>query len=192
MAATLDVNFISMNCIDIFECTKYICTLHNWDIQISEVFQIDNWLWEKKRKIKNVIKINDCLDKGKIIVVSMISKYFKDIGLFIEKINKVYIYTFWINTENYPKLDEDNIQIENYLFILKTIDEITEHFNYSIDTIAIGVETNFVYKIDKREMINCSDNISAWFFYDYSIAEDVYKYKKVKIDDKEIYILVSD
>ena len=188
MAASLDIIIIATNNFSIHKIVKYMNEFYDLEIQISKITLIDNWLWEGERELSVSETIDCCLMNGKIVVVDLKSSLFKDLGIFLEKDDGKYIYTFWINTETYSELDTDTWNKDIYLKIFSGIEQITKEFGYRVDTIATGIETNLVYQKDRKEMIKKSENIKAWAFDESIITDDLLEFNHSKIGDKDIYI----
>ncbi len=131
---------------------------------------------------------DSCLMNGKIVIVGLKSSLFKDLGVFVEKLDEKYIYTFWINTETHPELDTDIGNKDIYLKIFAEIDQMIKKFGLRVDTIAAGIETNLVYHKDRKEMIKKSYNINAWSFDKSIIIDDLWEFSHSRIGDRDIFI----
>lgn len=188
MAATLDIIIITTDHLSIHEIVQYLNKFYDLKIQISKMTQIDNWLWEGERGLSVSDTIDSCLMNGKIVVVGLESSLFKDLGVFVEKIDKKIIYTFWINTETYPELDADIWSKDIYLKIFGGIEQMIKEFDYRIDTIAAGIETNLVYQEDRIGMIRKSGNINAWSFDKAIIMDDLLEFSCSRIGDRDILV----
>lgn len=190
MAATLDINIITTDDLSIHNIVQYLNEFFDLKIQISKMTQIDNWLWEGERSLAVSDPISSCLMNGKIVVVDLKSSLFKDLGVLVEKIDEKIIYTFWINTETYPELDADIWNKDIYLKIFGGIEQMIKEFDYRIDTIATGIETNFVYEKDRMEMIKKSGNINAWSFDKSIIMDDLLEFSHSRIGDRDVFYLL--
>lgn len=188
MAASLDIILLTTNHFSIHKIVNYMNEFYDLEIQIAKITLIDNWLWEGERELSPGDTIDSCLLNGKIVIVGLKSSLFKDLGIFLEKVDKKYIYTFWINTEAYPELDTDLWNIDIYLKIFSEIQQITKEFGYLVDAVAVGIETNFVYQKDMMEMIKKSENINAWSFDKPITTDDLLGFIHRKIGDNDIYI----
>ena len=188
MAATLDIIMITINCLSINKVVKYINESYNLKVQISKITQIDNWYWEGECELLVSETINNCLLNEKIIVVSLTSSLFKNLGIYVERIDKKYIYTFWIDTETYPELDTDVGNEHIYLKIFRGIEQMTKNLGYIIDVIAIGIETNLVYQKNRFKTVKKSQNISDWSFDKCNIMGGLFGYNHTRISDREIFI----
>lgn len=189
MAATLDIIIITTDDLSIYNIAEYLNEFYDLKIQISKMTQIDNWLWEGERDLAVSDTIHSCLMNGKIVVVDLKSSLFKDLGVLVEKIDEKIIYTFWINTETYPELDEDIWNKDIYLKIFGGIEQMIKEFDYRIDTIATGIETNLVYEKDRMEMIKKSENINAWSFDESIIMDDLLEFSHSRIGDRDVFYL---
>ncbi len=188
MAASLDIIIITTNNFSIYKIVNYMNEFYDLEIHISKITQIDNWLWEGERRLSVSDTIDSCLMNGKIVVVGLKSSLFKDLGVFVEKIDEKNVYTFWINTETYPKLDTDIWNKDIYLKIFSGIEQITKEFGYRVDVIATGIETNLVYQKDRMEMIKNSGNINAWSFDKPIITDDLLGYNHSRIGNRDVFI----
>lgn len=188
MAATLDIIIISANEFSIHKIVKYMNENYRLKIEISKLIQIDNWLWEGERELSVGETLNSCLKNGKIVVIGLKSSLFKNLGIFVEKIDEKYIYTFWVDTESYPELDLDIWNKDICLKIFKGIEQIEKEFGDRVDVIAAGIETNLVYKKDRLEMIHDSENINVWGFDKSIITDDLLGFDRSKIGDRDIFV----
>lgn len=192
MAATLDIIMITTNSFSIHKIVKHINEFYDLQIQIAKITQIDNWLWEEERELDAEETVDYCLMNGKIIVVGLNSFLFKDLGIFVEKVNEKYIYTFWINTETYPELDTDIWDKDIYLKIFRGIEQMIKEFSYRVDTIAAGIESNLVYQKDRMEMVKNSENINVWSFDKPIITDDLLGFNHSRIGDRDILVYTGD
>lgn len=93
MAASLDIIIITSDNFSIYNIAQYLNEFYDFKIQISKMTQIDNWLWEGERELSVNDTIDSCLMNEKIVVVGLKSPLFKDLGVFVEKIDeKIYIH----------------------------------------------------------------------------------------------------
>lgn len=192
MAATLDLILITTDNLSIHNIVRYLNEFYDLKIQISKTTQIDNWLWEGECGLSASDTMDSCLMNGKIVVVGLRSPLFKDSGVFVEKIDEKIIYTFWINTETYPELDVDIWNKDIYLKIFGGIEEVIKEFAYRVDTIAIGIETNLIYKKDRTGMIKKSDNINAWGFDQSMTIDDLSGFSRSRIGDRDLLIPIKN
>lgn len=192
MAATLDIIMITTNSFSIHKIVKHINEFYDLQIQIAKITQIDNWLWEEERELDAEETVDYCLMNGKIIVVGLNSFLFKDLGIFVEKVNEKYIYTFWINTETYPELDTDIWDKDIYLKIFRGIEQMIKEFSYRVDTIAAGIESNLVYQKDRMEMVRNSENINVWSFDKPIITDDLLGFNHSRIGDRDILVYTGN
>lgn len=159
MAATLDLNFLCVEQIDLknffFSITK------NYNMLIEKIISIDNWMWENETVINDVNDIDETLHRNKIVVINFVCYLFKNLGMYIERVNEKYIYSIWINTEGYSELDSDIITLQNKSYYNKIYNEISR-FKISYEILAIGIETTFDYYEDMVQIIQKSQNVVVW------------------------------
>lgn len=133
-------------------------------VKVMAIFSIDDWGWTNQQKLENISEIKEKLNNGKIIIVEMQSKPWKSLGMYVEK-EEAYIYTFWINTEGVPELDVDQITNANkkyYNQVFHILDRLIKEYNFPLDYIAIGMESEIQYCADINKMISNSNNVIAW------------------------------
>lgn len=162
MAIVFDVNVISNKILDIDILEEL---LHDYGVSIESASRIDNWMWENEKEIKFLRQIGEVLNEHGIVIIKLKHPLIKDLGIYIEKIENVYFYTVWINTEGYPMLDCDKITSENCKYY-KMIIEIVLRMNKTainiFEVVAIGLETDISYSKDIINMIKESQNIIIW------------------------------
>lgn len=162
MAIVLDINFL---CNKMLNIDVVVTVLNRYNVNIESMNSIDNWMWDNEKNIESSQQFASILDAQHIIVIKLKSPLIKDMGIYIEKIEKCYFYTMWINTEGYPMLDCDKITWENYEFynnLLQLILEINEAFNNSFEIIGIGLETDIYYNENIIDTIQNSKNVMLW------------------------------
>lgn len=162
MAIVLDINFL---CNKMLNIDVVVTLLNKYNVSIESMNSIDNWMWDNEKNIESSQQFASILDAQHIIVIKLKSPLIKDMGIYIEKIEKCYFYTMWINTEGYPMLDCDKITWENYEFynnLLQLILEINEAFNNSFEIIGIGLETDIYYNENIIDTIQNSKNVMLW------------------------------
>lgn len=162
MAIVLDINFL---CNKMLNIDVVVTLLNRYNVSIESMNSIDNWMWDNEKNIESSQQFASILDAQHIIVIKLKSPLIKDMGIYIEKIEKCYFYTMWINTEGYPMLDCDKITWGNYEFynnLLQLILEINEAFNNSFEIIGIGLETDIYYNENIIDTIQNSKNVMLW------------------------------
>lgn len=162
MAIVLDINFL---CNKMLNIDVVVTLLNRYNVSIESMNSIDNWMWDNEKNIESSQQFASILDAQHIIVIKLKSPLIKDMGIYIEKIEKCYFYTMWINTEGYPMLDCDKITWENYELynnLLQLILEINEAFNNSFEIIGIGLETDIYYNENIIDTIQNSKNVMLW------------------------------
>lgn len=162
MAIVLDINFL---CNKMLNIDVVVTVLNRYNVSIESMNSIDNWMWDNEKNIESSQQFASILDAQHIIVIKLKSPLIKDMGIYIEKIEKCYFYTMWINTEGYLMLDCDKITWENYEFynnLLQLILEINEAFNNSFEIIGIGLETDIYYNENIIDTIQNSKNVMLW------------------------------
>jgi len=166
MAVVLDINLLSNNFLDINIISQMIDE-HN--ANILSINSIDNWMWDNEKEIGSLTQIENILNSYCIIIIQLKHPLFKDLGIYIEKIDATYFYTIWINTEGYPVLDCDNISSSNYKYyekIVQIILKMNKNVHNFFEVIAIGLETEFYYSKNIIDIIKNSKNIIIWILND--------------------------
>ncbi len=179
MAVVLDINMCCKKTLNIKKLVE------DYGIAVKSIGSIDNWRWENQQKLDAVDQITNVVNMNKIIIIELMSSSFKNSGIYIEKINSLYIYTFWMNTEGYPEMDRDAINSENSSFYEKIYQVILNLENLApntIETVGIGIETYFSYSENLMKMIRDSRNMNTWIL-DGSVKTDkiLEGYKKRKL-----------
>lgn len=123
MAIVLDINFL---CNKMLNIDVVVTLLNRYNVSIESMNSIDNWMWDNEKNIESSQQFASILDAQHIIVIKLKSPLIKDMGIYIEKIEKCYFYTMWINTEGYPMLDCDKITWGNYEFYNNLLQLILE------------------------------------------------------------------
>jgi len=162
MAATLDINLLSKRIIS-FNVIKDI--LNSYGVDINTISSIDNWMWENEKQIENLNYITKIIEQNKIIIIKLTFKLFKDLGIYIEKIDDEYIYTFWLDTEGYPELDCDLVNNKNEVYyqkIYQIIVDLEKQQKDLLKIVGIGIESDFHYNKDVLDVIQNSYNIVSW------------------------------
>lgn len=195
MAVMFDINLLCKKIID-FNFIKKI--LFDYDINIISASSIDNWMWENEQQIRKTESIEEKVDESKIIVLKLDSQLFKDAGLYIEKINKEFLYTLWINTEGYPQLDCDTINIKNKIYYEKAYQAILKLSDEKRDIlkmVGIGIETDFYYCENEVDILQNSKNVVAWILNDNINEKGVlnkYRQRIIKGTDKIVFENVTN
>lgn len=174
MAATLDINIL---CKKILETDILENLAQDYGVSINSITSIDNWEWENEQQIKPN-HLTRVIDENKIVSISLTSPSIKDLGIYIEKVNNIYLYTFWLNTVGYPELDCDTITLENNKYYEKVYQSILKIDNEElnrIEAIGIGIETNICCDGNILDMIQNSQNIIVWALNENLNAEIVLK-----------------
>lgn len=160
---------------------------------IHSILSIDNWEWQNQHSLKHISEINKTLNDKKIIVVDIESKLYQSTGLYIEKEKEnVFLYNFWINTEGFPELDDDSINKNNvlqYLHAYQIIGKLLKKQQIDFKVIAIGVEGDIQYSDNIKNMINYSQNITAWIIHqDIGTNLTIENYHKKRIGELAAFI----
>lgn len=178
MAIVLDINVLCKKVLN-FNLIKDL--INDYEAVVDSINSIDTWEWDNEQQI-NFWQIEDVVNKGKIIIVKLVSPKFKDLGIYIEKMNDVYLYTLWINTEGYPELDSDTISVKNRIYYEKVYREILKinKSNQSlIKIVGIGLETEFSYDENVIGIVQSSRNMSVWIVEDYiNLETELINYRK--------------
>lgn len=162
MAIVLDINFLCNKMLDM-EIVEELLNEHR--VNIESINSIDNWMWDNEKKVQCQEQLRRILDNGQIAIIELKHPLVKDMGLYIEKNRYCYHYNLWMNTEGYPMLDCDKINIGNYKFyegIFQTIFKIKERVKNAFEVIGIGLETNIYYSSNIIDTILKSQNIMFW------------------------------
>ena len=178
MAAVLDINIL---CNKILETDIIEKLIGDYKTTIKSISSIENWMWENEQQINSLSQITSIMERDRIITINLISPYFKDLGIYIEKINDMYQYTLWINTEGYPELDSDMITPENkryYEIIYQVISRLNNEILRSIEIAGIGIESDFFYKGKLPDTIQSSCNMVVWILNNDISIERLKNYKK--------------
>lgn len=161
MAASLDVNILSNKILDVNIIEKII---NDYQVAIGSISSIDNWRWDNEQQVE-INQLMKLIEAYKIIIIKLISPLLKDSGVYIEKINEVYLYTLWINTDGYSCLDCDMITLRNRTFyekVCKAILKIDGDNQNLFEMVGIGVETDFCYSENIMDIVQNSRNMIVW------------------------------
>lgn len=164
MAIALDINFLSNELMDIDIIENL---LKENSVKIVSINSMDNWLWDNKKEMESLMQIGKALNNCQIVIIELKQPAVKDLGIFIEKVENLYLYTFWMNTEGYPMLDCDAITLENCKYfekIFSTLLKMKENNVKIFEVVAIGLETDIYYSKDILDMIQKSKNVLVWIF----------------------------
>ena len=145
MAVIFDVNLLSKKIIDIKLVEKI---LYDYGITINSARSIDDWTWNNERQIRMQESIKEEIDKGKIIILKLESRRFVETELYIERMDKEFLYNLRFNTEGYHQLDNYAINEENRIYYEKAYQGILRIANEERDYVkiaGIGIETDFYY-----------------------------------------------
>lgn len=190
MAVIFDINLLCKEIID-FNFVKKL--LYDYNINIISASSIDNWMWDNEQQVRKIESIEEKVDECKIIVLKLDSQLFKDAGLYIEKINKEFLYTLWFNTEGYPQLDCDTINIENKVYYEKAyqaILKISDEKRDIVKIVGIGIETDFYYCENEVDILQNSKNVAAWILNQNINEKGVlskYRQRTIKGTNKIVY-----
>lgn len=164
MAVALDINFLSNELMDI-DIIENLFKKHN--VKIVSINSIDNWMWDNEKEIDSLMHIGEVLNHCQIVIIKLKQPLMKDLGIFIEKVENLYLYTVWMNTEGYPMLDCDAITLENCKYfenIFATLLKMKENNINIFEVVAIGLETDIHYSKNILDMIQESKNVFVWIF----------------------------
>lgn len=190
MAAILDINLLCKKIIN-FDIIKDI--LNNYEIAINTISSIDNWLWENEKQVENLSCITEIINQNKIIIIELTFKLFKNLGIYIEKIDNEYIYTFWLDTEGYPELDCDIINDRNKIYykkIYQIIVDLEAKQKDLLKIVGIGIESDFHYSKNVLDIIQNSYNITSWILNNDINLKDIlngYYRKSIEKINKTIF-----
>lgn len=137
----------------------------NLDVSIEKISYIDNWMWENQQEIQDTSLIQKKLSEGKIIIINLKSSTIKDMGIYVEEIAERYVYDLWVNTEGYPELDTDKINLKNrkyFQLFYQKFNELQKMQNIRFQLLGIGLETKFECKDTIIDTIEKSDNVIVW------------------------------
>ncbi len=164
MAVALDINFLSNELMDI-DIIENLFKKHS--VKIVSINSIDNWMWDNEKEIDSLMHIGKVLNHCQIVIIKLKQPLMKDLGIFIEKVENLYLYTVWMNTEGYPMLDCDAITLENCKYfenIFATLLKMKENNINIFEVVAIGLETDIHYSKNILDMIQESKNVFVWIF----------------------------
>ena len=164
MAIVLDINFLSNELMGIDTIESF---LKKYNVKIVSINSIDNWMWDNEKEIGSLMQIAKVLNNCQIVIIKLKHPLMKDLGIFIEKVENLYLYTVWMNTEGYPMLDCDAITSENRKYfenIFSIVLKIRENNKNTFEAAAIGLETDIHYSKDILDMIQKSKNVLVWIF----------------------------
>lgn len=190
MAVVLDVNILCERVID-FSIIEN--TIKMYSLRLASVSSIDSWVWDNEQPIKELRQISDIVDSNKIVIIKLKAPLFKDVGIYIERVDSCYLYTVWINTEGHPQLDSDVITPENREYYEKVYQGISVVANSELDllkVVGIGVESDFYYSNNVKDIIRRSKNITVWILNSDFREEEMlinYMKKNAKYINKIIY-----
>lgn len=137
----------------------------NLDVSIEKISYIDNWMWENQQEIQDTSLIQKKLSEGKIIIINLKSSTIKDMGIYVEEIAERYVYDLWVNTEGYPELDTDKINLKNrkyFQLFYQKFNELLKMQNIRFQLLGIGLEIKFECKDTIIDTIEKSDNVIVW------------------------------
>lgn len=137
----------------------------NLDVSIEKISYIDNWMWENQQEIQDTSLIQKKLSEGKIIIINLKSSTIKDMGIYVEEIAERYVYDLWVNTEGFPELDTDKINLKNrkyFQLFYQKFNELLKMQNIRFQLLGIGLETKFECKDTIIDTIEKSDNVIVW------------------------------
>lgn len=162
MAAVFDINLLSNQILG-----EHIITglFDEYKINIKTITQISSWMWENEQEIKSFDQTVELLNNNRILVLQLQHPLVKDLGMYIEKVDAFYHYTFWVNTQNYGMMDCDEITTENsryYEEIYQIISKINQAAKDSCEVVGIGLETDFQYRENIIYTIQNARNITVW------------------------------
>ncbi len=164
MAVAWEINVIAEAAIS-SEILNLIIKEYNNYVNEESAVSMDDWGKSNERQLGSIAEITEELDKGKIITIEMQLKRWKALGMFAEKENGVYLYTFWINTEGFPELDADKTTDANKKFynqVYHILDRLIKEFNLQFNYIAIGLESDIKCCADIRIAMSNSNNVVVW------------------------------
>lgn len=160
----------------------------NLDVSIENISCIDNWMWENQQEIQDISLIQKKLSEGKIIIINLKSSTIKDMGIYVEGIAESYVYDLWVNTEGYPELDTDKINLNNRIYFQRfyqKFNELLKMQNIRFQLLGIGLETKFECKDTIIDTIEKSDNVIVWIV-NKNFGRNLILDNYVKRNDKEM------
>jgi hypothetical protein len=190
MAIVVDINIL---CNSILDFDKMVLFLTKYGVDIESISSIENWMWENERKIKDSLEIESILNRCHIVIIKLKQQSYKDMGVYIEKVENQFLYTLWINTAGYEMLDCDELTVDNCIFYKKIIQAIVEVNRLTeslIEMVGIGLETDFHYTNNIHDTIQKSQNIMIWILnkkngikiqldkFKCNILEDMYLFQR--------------
>lgn len=190
MAVVLDINLLCNNMLNFSQVVSYLA---EYNVSLESMSCIDNWMWENEIEIE-VKQFANILEINHIIIIKLKHPLIKDIGIYIEKIENQFLYTLWINTESYTMLDCEKLTKENIEFyqkIVQSVLDINKQIGDLFEVVGIGLETEFYYDKNVKEIIQKSKNMMIWMLKKYErlnlslelfkidVTEDMYILKKI-------------
>ena len=91
MAIALEINFLSNELMDIDIIENL---LKENSVKIVSINSMDNWLWDNKKEMESLMQIGKALNNCQIVIIELKQPAVKDLGIFIEKVENLYLYTF--------------------------------------------------------------------------------------------------
>ena len=164
MAIVLNFNLLSEELISLNSMLQSNA-IANLDVSIEKISCIDNWMWENQQEIQDTFLIQKKLSEGKIIIINLKSSIIKDMGIYLEEIAERYVYDLWVNTEGYPELDTDKINLKNRKYFQRfyqKFNELLKMQNIRFQLLGIGLEMKFECKDTIIDTIEKSDNVIVW------------------------------
>lgn len=160
------------------------------EVDISEVWVIDNWLYENEEEIKIISdkEIDKLLDKGKIIISYIILDKSIMGGFCLVYQNGHAIINLWIDTKTCEYLDCGFIDKSNEKVYKQIISWVLHmESKLSIEVCAIGSETDFVYERSIRESVEKSMNIVCWVLFNNTAVLEIPNYNVRKINQNYVF-----
>ena len=187
MAVVLDINILSNKMLDLAQSASYLAK-HN--IGLDSMYSIDNWMWENEKEIE-AKQIANILDIQHIVIIKLKHSSIRDIGIYIEKIENQFLYTLWINTEGYAMLDCEKITKDNsefYKKIVLAVLEMNKLIEDSFEVVGIGLETDFYYDKDIKDIIQKSKNMMIWMLKKHDGLKPLLEAFKIDVVE-DLYVL---
>lgn len=189
MGANFDISLILKRKINYSEVVGIINSF-SYEIDVQEVWTIDNWLYENQNEITMVLyrDIDKFLDQGKIVVTYVtLDKRIRG-GFYLVHQNNQAVINLWIDTKMCEYLDCNTVDTYNEKVYKKIVSwMIHMKSKLSIEICAIGSETDFAYEGTIKECIEQSENIVCWILFNNTIDFEISGYNVKNINQGFVF-----
>lgn len=184
MGATLDLNIVGKENIDINTIIKLIEKTFYVKIGVNEVEIIDDWKYSNAIYEENITNVYKYIQLGKIVNIQLNIDSEVKMGCQIEREKDIYLTSLWIDTSTLQYLDSEIIIKENEVFYEKIKKFVLKLFNlYEFMIASIGIESTLEYDLQIENIIRKSKNVNIWFVNN-RFDNSVEKLQKINLEDK--------